>query len=154
MHYQYVSCEPVSQEDIVVRTIARKYQLILSPEQGVFYDRISRMPVVEEAKKILSWIHEGSQLKITYQLDDDFEPNTLMLSIQETYCPVTKEHGKMTCVCSEFSHEDQSLTVTYQCQHLKCRIPRVCKVYLPKLWEEAKDVLKNVKLVSIILNPT
>jgi hypothetical protein len=41
------------------------------------------------------------------------------------------------------------LTVTYECMHLKCHMSRSINKYLPKLWKEAKDILKNTKLINI-----
>jgi hypothetical protein len=149
VRFQWLSCDPVDQEDPLVRAIIRKCQYNFSSVEGAFYDTISRIPVIQEVERILSWIHEGSLLKITFRVGECFEPQTLILSIQETHCPGTKEHGKMKYVGSEFSHEDQSLTVTYKCPHLKCRLERVWLYHLPKLWEEAKEVLKNVRFLGI-----
>lgn len=154
MGFQFLSCSRVTEEDPIVCSIIRKYESVLSPPKGLLYDQIAKMPVVDEAQRILSWIHEGSLLKITYQVEDRVKPETLILSIQETNCPRTKEHGKMKCVRSELSGEDRILTVTYQCPHPTCRLERVWTRHLPKLWQEAKDVLKNVKLFTINLSST
>lgn len=144
----------VTENDPTVRSILSKYQFVPREEEAELYDTIAKMAKIEEAKKIVSMIHDGDKIKIVLQLENSFDLQNLLINIFGAYCPQTREHGKMKCgglrIYTRGRH--QYLSVEYECMHPECRIKRSFKKYLPRLWAEAKDVIENVKFLNIVLD--
>jgi len=124
-------------------------------DSDVLYDVLSKMVSVEEAERIIESIFNGDQFKITFRLKEDINVNELIVNIGNVYCPETKEHGKMKC--THFKIEDREegkyLTAIYECMHLKCRAERFIDEYLPKIWQEAKEIIPKIKFNNIIPKP-
>ena len=146
--------EIVTTSDPFVRRIIKEYKSQREYDQNVFYDMMSKMIAVEEAKQILSAIFEGNQLRVKYKLKDNTDVNILIINIFNLYCPVTKEHGKMKCTNFKIEKKgkDQFLKVTYKCMHPKCRAERFINEYLPKLWDQAKTVVPDLIFANLKLS--
>lgn len=148
-----ISCELIGLEDPEIQKVIQAYESTFQNEKGVLYDVLSRINAIEEAKKVLKMIYDGTQVKITCRLKEQIDKNALsnlIVNIGDVYCPETREHGKMEC--TSFQIREQHLSVTYSCMHPICRAKRIKRTIeknLPKLWADAKEIAKSLRFFNI-----
>lgn len=151
MKIKFLKLEAIEFKNPIIVSIMNLLKAQTEYEPGVLYDTLSKVRILEEAKNLLSALSDGNQFKATYILGNNSNIENLIVNIGSIYCPVTKDHGKM--ILTNFKIENkagkQYLKVTYKCMHPKCRAKRFIDEYLPRLWKESKELLKNIRLVNV-----
>jgi hypothetical protein len=65
---EVIKSETATKDDLVINKIIQKLEQSKSLRSDAYYDIITKMYTIEEADKMISAIHEGTQLKIVCRL--------------------------------------------------------------------------------------